>query len=102
MITVSREFSSGGRELGKCLADDLGFDYYDRESIMALAQFKGLNEEYVESVLDNHAWSTVLLSFRHSFPAIPTFGQIGLCAVYFVMLTKRHNRRHPYPIEKVC
>lgn len=31
IITISREFGSGGRELGKRLADELGFDYYDRE-----------------------------------------------------------------------
>lgn len=72
IITISREFGSGGRELGKRLADELGFDYYDREIITAIAQSKGLNEEYVKSVLDNHAWRTVPLSFRHSFSAIPT------------------------------
>lgn len=32
IITVSREFGSGGRELGKRLADALGMQYYDRES----------------------------------------------------------------------
>ena len=31
LITVGREFGSGGRELGKRLADTLGFAYYDRE-----------------------------------------------------------------------
>ena len=31
IITISREFGSGGRELGKRLADELGYDYYDRE-----------------------------------------------------------------------
>ena len=31
IITVSREFGSGGRELGKRLADELGYRYYDRE-----------------------------------------------------------------------
>ena len=31
IITVSREFGSGGRELGKRLADSLGFNYLDRE-----------------------------------------------------------------------
>ena len=33
IITISREFGSGGRELGKRLADILGFDYYDSEII---------------------------------------------------------------------
>ncbi len=69
IITISREFGSGGREFGKRLADVLGFDYYDREIITAIAQTKGLNEEYVEKLLDNHAWRSVPLTFRHSFHA---------------------------------
>lgn len=36
IITVSREFGSGGRELGKRLSDCLGWPYYDREIIPPL------------------------------------------------------------------
>ena len=35
IITISRQFGSGGRELGKRLADILGWDYYDKEIIEA-------------------------------------------------------------------
>ena len=38
IITISREFGSGGRELGKRLADLTGFDYYDSEIISAVAK----------------------------------------------------------------
>ncbi len=41
IITISREFGSGGRELGKRLADLLEFDYYDKEIIEAAAASKG-------------------------------------------------------------
>ena len=67
IITISREFGSGGRELGKRLADILGFDYYDREIITAIAQAQGMDENYVEYALDNHAWTRVPLTFCHSF-----------------------------------
>lgn len=67
IITISREFGSGGRELGKRLADILGFDYYDREIITTIADKKGLNPDYVERMLENHAWQTVPLTYRHSF-----------------------------------
>ena len=40
IITVSREFGSGGRELGKRLSDCLGWPYYDREIISAVARRK--------------------------------------------------------------
>lgn len=67
IITISREFGSGGRELGKRLADELGFDYYDKEIIAAVAQGKGLDAEYVEKALDHHAWRSVPLAFGRSF-----------------------------------
>ena len=67
IITISREFGSGGRELGKRLADILGFDYYDREIISAIARSQGMDENYVERALENHAWTRVPLTFRHSF-----------------------------------
>lgn len=66
IITISREFGSGGRELGKRLADQLGFDYYDREIIIAIAKKQGLNETYVERALDNRIWQSVPLTFRRS------------------------------------
>lgn len=80
IITISREFGSGGRELGKRLADVLGFDYYDKEIITAISQSQGLNEDYVETALDNHAWQTVPITFRHSFGASTVMGspQISL------------------------
>ena len=80
IVTIGREFGSGGRELGKRLADDLGFDYYDREIITAISQSQGLNEDYVETALDNHAWQTVPITFRHSFGAATVMGspQISL------------------------
>ncbi len=67
IITISREFGSGGRELGKRLADALGFDYYDREIITTIAQKKKLDPDYVEKALDNHSWQTMPLTYRHSF-----------------------------------
>ena len=47
IITVSREFGSGGREVGKRLADALGVAYYDREIISEVAEKSSLDENYV-------------------------------------------------------
>ena len=38
IVTISREFGSGGRELGKRLAEQLGFNYFDREIITEIAK----------------------------------------------------------------
>ena len=67
VITISREFGSGGRELGKRLADELGFDYYDKEIIIAIAQGQGLEENYVEKALEHHVWKNIPLAFGRSF-----------------------------------
>ena len=52
IITISREFGSGGRELGKRLADELGYSYYDNEIVTAVARNNELDEHYVERTLD--------------------------------------------------
>ena len=49
IITISRQFGSGGRELGKRLADRLGWDYYDREIIDSIARDHGLDPEFVKA-----------------------------------------------------
>ncbi len=66
LITISREFGSGGRELGKRLADILGCDYYDREIILSIAQQKGMDEKYVEDALQGGGWKNIPLTFRRS------------------------------------
>lgn len=50
IITISREFGSGGKEIGKRLADALGYAYYDAEIITLLAKETGMTEEYIENI----------------------------------------------------
>ncbi len=52
VITIGRQFGSGGRRLGKRLAERLGFAYYDREIITAIAEKIALPEDFVEKLLD--------------------------------------------------
>ncbi len=50
IITISREFGSGGRELGKRLADALGIPCYDKEIIAEVAKLHGVTTERVEHI----------------------------------------------------
>ena len=50
IITISREFGSGGKEIGKRLADKLGYAYYDSEIITLLAKETGMSEEYIKNI----------------------------------------------------
>lgn len=58
IITISREFGSGGRELGKRLADILSYDYYDKEIIEKLPRIK----EWIKTI-PHLSWKT-----RHGEP----------------------------------
>ncbi len=48
IITIGREFGSGGREVGKKLAEELSFAYYDKELVEKLATETGLDSNYIE------------------------------------------------------
>lgn len=71
IITVSREFGSGGRELGKRLADALGLQYYDKELIEEIAKSTALDQNYVTKVLENGGFANFAFSFAHSLPLTP-------------------------------
>lgn len=48
IITISREFGSGGRIIGERLAQQLGISYYDKLIIAKVAEQTGLAEEFIE------------------------------------------------------
>ncbi|MBE5815296.1 MAG: cytidylate kinase-like family protein [Clostridiales bacterium] len=49
IITIGREYGSGGRELGELLAKRLGIAYYDKEILARAAQESGICEEVMEA-----------------------------------------------------
>lgn len=49
VITVGRQLGSGGREVGKKLADKLGFSFYDREILTLAAEDSGFGKEFFEN-----------------------------------------------------
>ncbi len=72
IITISREFGSGGRELGKRLADELGYAYYDKEIVTAIAEKAQLNEEYIANTLDGStSFSNIPVHFGRTFSYSP-------------------------------
>ena len=44
VITISREYGSGGRAIGERLAKELGVPFYDKELIFMAAKESGLSE----------------------------------------------------------
>ncbi|MBR2187927.1 MAG: cytidylate kinase-like family protein [Eubacterium sp.] len=51
VITINREFGSGGRELARRLSEELKIAYYDQEIIAAIAEDTELSVEYVNNII---------------------------------------------------
>ena len=49
IITIGREYGSGGREIGELLAQRLGIAFYDKKIISLAAEKSGLSKEFIES-----------------------------------------------------
>ena len=64
VITVSREYGSGGRYIGRLIADKLGIKLYDKDFITKLAEETGLSEEYIES---NEQKRDILASLNNGY-----------------------------------
>ena len=61
VITIARQYGSGGREIGEMLAQKLGVPYYDKELIALAAKKSGLSEEVFRQA-DERATSSLLYS----------------------------------------
>ncbi|MDD7343324.1 MAG: cytidylate kinase-like family protein [Bacteroidales bacterium] len=49
VVTVGRQFGSGGREIGKLIAKGLGIAYYDKELLTEAAKSSGVNADFFEA-----------------------------------------------------
>ena len=67
IITIGREFGSGGRELGKRLAELLNIAYYDKEIIEEIAKRTQLAEEYVQQIVESHTGVFFPITVGRSF-----------------------------------
>lgn len=70
IITISREFGSGGRSIGKILAEKLNIPYYDKELIKEVVEETGLSPKYVENA-GEYAPGQSFLSFLPSLVGQP-------------------------------
>ena len=67
IITIGREFGSGGREVGKRLSDKLGIAYYDNEIITEIAKRTKLAEGYVQHVMENSPSTLIPITIGRTF-----------------------------------
>lgn len=71
IITIGREFGSGGRELGRRLSEKLRFAYYDQEIVTEIAKRTKLSEEYVRWVSESRPFASFPIHVGRSFCVMP-------------------------------
>ena len=67
IITIGREFGSGGREFGRRLAEELGFEYYDKEIVEEISKRTDLSEEYIQQIIENKPHNLLPITVGKSF-----------------------------------
>lgn len=65
VITISREFGSGGRTIGKKTTEALGIPCYDQELIQKIAAESGFHESYVQDAAEDSTGGFLASAFAH-------------------------------------
>ncbi len=69
IITVSRQFGSGGRSIGKLVAEKLGYAYYDSELVKKVAEETGFDPAYIADA-GEYAPGKSIFSYAFSSTAV--------------------------------
>lgn len=70
IITISREFGSGGRSIGRAVAEKLGIPFYDKELVEQIAVESGFAPKFVEEN-GEHSPSGSLFSYAFAPQGVP-------------------------------
>jgi len=72
IITISRQYGSGGREIGQKLAEHLGIPYYDKELIILAAERSGYARSLFEEA-DQKASNSMIFSLMRAGSMVNTY-----------------------------
>lgn len=84
VITISRQFGSGGHSIGKSVAEQLGIPYYDKEILGRIASETGFALSFIENASEyatsnnSFLWNLVM---KHSSPHVPEENPVDV--IYF-------------------
>ena len=70
IITISREFGSGGRTIGRKVAEELGIPFYDKELVDQIAMESGFAPQYVEEH-GEHSPGKSFFSYAFAHQGVP-------------------------------
>ena len=75
IITIGREYGSGGREIGRRLAEKLQFAFFDHQIVMELAKRTAFAEEYILSIQEKRPYPVLPVPTVRWAPPSPTLDQ---------------------------
>ena len=104
VITISREYGSGGHYVGKLLAEKLGINFYDKEIINLTSKEYGFNKNYIKQNEEQSVKSSIYYTnddklFESESKVIESLAKkeacviVGRCADYVL-----RNRKHTIKI----
>lgn len=82
IITVGREFGSGGREIGRRLAEKIGFAYYDNEIITEISKKTALSEQYVQNIVERKPIISYPIHIGGTFYSMPSLHMEQSTVIY--------------------
>ncbi|PKN56961.1 MAG: hypothetical protein CVU56_13315 [Deltaproteobacteria bacterium HGW-Deltaproteobacteria-14] len=84
VVTISREYGSRGSTIGRLLAERLGFDFWDKKLVQAIAEDAGASQRVIETLDEQrkNAFADILASFvgGHGLSAGEYFERLGRVA----------------------
>lgn len=101
-ITISRQFGSGGKEIGRALAKRLGIDFYDKELISLAAKESGIDPKVFDSA-DEKATNSLLYSLSMGLYSFGNgFSSMGDLPVNDQLYILQHKIIRQLANEKPC
>lgn len=105
VITISRQFGSGGHSIGKSLAEQLGISYYDKEILDRIASETGFTPGFIEKTSEYAAANNSLLwnlVMKHSPAHVPEDNPADV--IYFAQakIIKKLAQKEPCVIVGRC
>lgn len=72
IITIGREFGSGGREIGRALAEKLQIAYYDHEIVTEISKRTDLAVDYIQRIQEKRPFPFMNITVGRSFWTAPS------------------------------
>ena len=82
LITIGREFGSGGREFGRRLAEELNIDYYDKEIVTEISKHTSISEEYVHRVMESQPHQLYPITIGQTISYVDSYPLQQIQSVY--------------------